>query len=200
MIVELEFVNRSFDRSGWDVIVFQRNLEAAGERELILVWKRIRRCGYLNRHPIRFPLALTVECADPWGNLTEQVGVEKAKSGALEPLARVTLDASGERVAVENQRPVGAIDATLCRTGRPLGRHTALVPGQDARFHFGFDLYFASHPAAEEGETLPWADVRKGSRCFRLHGIARGRVVMVGAGPGPHAAPLSFHLEEVERW
>lgn len=200
MIIELEFVNRSYDRSGWDVIIFQRDLEAAGDAELILVWKRIRRCGYLNRHPIRFPLDLTLECTDPWGNLTEQVALEAAAAGALEPVARVALDAAGEQVEVENQRPLGAIDATLCRAGRPLGRRTALAPGRQGRFHFGFDLCFASYPGAEEGETIPWAEVKGGGRCFRLHGISRARVVMVGAGPGPHAAPLSFHLEEEERW
>lgn len=204
MITYLELINRSFDRSGWDVVLFQRNLATPGDGEPVHLWHRIRHCGYGNRHPFRFCWDLSVECRDSWGNCTERLSAAASRTFKLIPDGFGTRLVAGEggrasAVTVSNGLAEGAIAASVYRSDWMLATQQAVHPGQTVRFDFDWGLYLASY-RPQENRDVEFARLAASSRRLNLFGIAKASILMLGAGPGPESKPLDFRLDDIVRW
>ncbi len=199
MQLQLNFINRSHDRSQTAIVLFQR--ETGCERPPV-AWKVIRHCGYACNHPFWFSTELELGIGDQHGNYSpRQAAAPGDVFSVVRPrqqhhLQREARDA-GAAISLRNAMPQGAINACLFNRGALLALRTNLTPGRQAVFQMAPALWIGAAADAEEGLPLSVATAKETYTELSLLGMARADIVMTGAGGGADAAPLRFCLENI---
>jgi hypothetical protein len=202
MDIQLNFINNSNDVTNSDVIIFQKNV-ATDFDELAVAWMVIRNCGFGDNHPFTFPMSMYVAVSDSWGNYTPQLA---ANNGELYSMQLTTsgdkLVASGSgtsprEVQVRNDLPIGAINASIYKSGKLLATKTSIAPQQKAVFEFKPTIWIGVASQIVQGQVMNSAIISNINTELSLLGIASADIIMTGGGPGPNSKSFAFNLENI---
>ena len=191
----VNFVNYSHSLPTPDIVLFQQ--DRLQPRELPVVWRVIRHCGYECTHPFRFSVEMQLGIFDAWGNRISQPKL-------LGPTDVVLADAGGGRsrtvvrpgtqdVVVSNSRDEGVLYAFLARDGRAVTPWRTLEPGTSTRFRVDFHLSLLPWNGLRVGEEIPRAALPDPSpgpssiSVLDLRGVASTDMYLLGGGHGPSA-------------
>lgn len=202
MLIQLNFINRSYDPRNAKIVIFQKN-EASGLDEPPVAWQVIEHRDVSYNQQFRFPTSMTVGASDSWGNHTPQIPAENGSmyhvelTGSGDTLSRCGPATSSREVQVRNDLARGTINASIYREGRLLAIRTNIAPGQKAVFEFRPNIWIGAAPQVTEGDLLDPAILSEINTELSLVGIVSADIVMTGGGPGPDAEPFTFHLENI---
>ncbi len=205
MDVKLTFINRTESPVNRDFVFFQKNLAAVFD-DLAVVWKVIADCGFDDRHPFSFPLAMGIGAQDSWGNPIG-LGQLPAKCGELfrvlerpsgSVIELVGPASSPTQMQLRSDFTRGAVNAQIFRDGRRLAVNN-LVPGQTAAFEFRPSLWVGAVTEMREGDLINSAILSTIDTELSLEGIASADIVATGGGRGREWQPIRFDLENVVR-
>ncbi len=201
-VTKLNLINQSNDQDNSEVLIFQRNA-ASDSDELAIAWTVIQNLGQGDNHPFDFPLELTVNATDAWGNYTPQFSAYPGDAYSME------LKASGDQlvfyppgaalptdIEVRNDLQVGAIDAYVYRDGKLLATWTGVAPGRKAVFTSNATIFIGVASQVQEGDVMNAAIISSINTELSLVGIASADILMTGGGAGPDD-PFQFQLQNV---
>lgn len=206
MKTELTFINRSYDVSRSDIVIFQPN-EAARGIQCPIAWKVIKRCPVDWSHPFIFSSELHVGIRDRERNFSPRVPVNPGTLVCVShrPSGSVALDLEKAEhpvgIYVENRLEAAGCDVEIYRDGRLLSHYQALKPRARAAFRFGHRIFVAAVSGINEGDPLRTSDLHWLTLTqLDLLGVTSTDIVMTGGGYGPDATPLRFHHYQVKTW
>ncbi len=115
--IKLNFINKSYDTNNSSVVIFQKNVNEDSDA-LQVAWTVIQNCGRLDNHPFNFPLNITVNAGDSYGNYSQQFFANEGQcfemikdaSGNILQLAK-TPSSNPSEIAISNNLSIGAISA-----------------------------------------------------------------------------------------
>lgn len=201
--IKLNFINHSNDTNNSDVVIFQKNV-AEDFSEIAVAWTVIQNCGVGGHHPFSYPMEVTVDACDSWGNYTVQLPapsgsafeVVKSPSGDVIQQSATSASSTSE-IDIRNQLNQGAINANVYRDGRLCATKTNISPGQKAVFTFKPTIWIGVVSQVEQGDVMNSAIISDINTEISLLGIASADIVMTGGGPGPSATPFTFTLQNI---
>lgn len=201
--IKLNFINRSNDTNNSSVVIFEKNV-ATGFDELAIAWTVIQNCAVGDNHPFTYPMGITVEASDAWGNFTSQQPAspgqlfEMVKNTSGDVLVSSNTSASSPEVyEIRNILQQGSINAYCFRDGRICASKTGIAPGEKAGFSFKPTIWVGVASEVEEGAVIHSAILSNINTEINLLGISRADIVMTGGGAGPDARPFQFNLENI---
>lgn len=202
--IELRLINNSIDVNTPTVVIFQKNI-ADPTGDTIVAWKVIENCATGWSHPFKFSLDLEVGAGDSWGNYTQAIPAYDGQAFEM-----VDTDAGHElvlsnntavnatEIEIWNKLEQGSLDAVVFRNSRVLARKAGISPGEKAVFEFYPKIWIGIVSQIEEGEVMNSTIVSSITTELSLLGVQSADIVMNGGGYGPEAAPITFHLENVQ--
>ncbi len=199
----LNFINRSNDRSNSEIVIFQKQ-EKTNFDELTIAWKVIKNCGQGDYHPFSYEYNLQITSGDSYGNFTypqtaypgDRYEMVLDPSGDI--LQKSTQRASSaSSVEVYNALSKGSISANIYRSGKLLATKNVVAPGQKAVFDFKPCIYVGVASEIQEGQIMDSAVLSNINKQIYLTGISSADLVMTGGGSGQNSTPFQFALENV---
>jgi hypothetical protein len=198
--IRLNFINRSKDTNDSQVLLFQKN-EAAAEGGPVIAWRVIAGCKPGQSFPFKFSHELSIAASDMYGTFTEQQPAVNGQRFTLEQVPggkALTADATGHprKVSFVNGLHEPA-SVNLYRNDRLLAMATGIGSGREVSFQLADSLWIGAVSLIEEGVIIHPEILKSVHQKLILTGIASADIVMSGGGPGSHATPFVFELENV---
>jgi hypothetical protein len=202
--VQLNFINNSEKIPNTNIVVFQKNIGGNSVvPETPVAWMVFPNEKGLS-HSFSYPFESTIAASDSYGKTTSKLNAENwnrfdmVSSAVGNELLLSPNQASGPRMEVYNELPVGAINAMVYKNGLLLAEKTSIGPGQFAGFAFEPTLYIILTNGIEQGEIMNTASISDINFQFSLLGISSADIVMAGGGTGTDATPIVFSLQNVK--
>ncbi len=206
MKTELTFINRSYDVSRSDIVIFQPN-EAATGVQCPVAWKVIKRCPVDWSHTFTFSSEFQAGIRDGDGNLSPRIPVTPGTLVTVSPrphgAVALDLEKAEDPVGIylESRLKSAGCDAEIYRDGRLLSRYPALASRTHVAFQFGNHIFVAATSGINEGDLLRLSDLHWLTLTkLDLLGVTSAEIVMTGGGYGSDATPLCFHIHNERNW
>lgn len=202
MNIKLNFINNSNIAFTNSVVIFQKNIASASGT--CVAWVVFDNPAKGIAFPFQYNYPRTVAASDNFGNVTTQLSApdgcrfdmtSSVKGNQLRLSTQPAIAPSA--IEVQNELPVGAINAMIYNNGLLCAQTTGIAPGQKADFAFEPNLYLSLANGVQQGDTVDATITANPNFMFSLMGIGSADIVMTGGGSGPDAQPIKFFMQNV---
>ena len=198
--IKLNFINESNDVNNREIVIFQKNVAESFD-EITVAWKVIKNCATGWEHPFQFPMQMSIEANNSWGDeiISSLQTIEEGQSFAVksgqsgDALEYIEQSESQTGVELQNNLGSGSLDARIYRGGKLLAHKKEISPSQKAVFEFKPILYIGVVSQVEEGQALDPAIMNSINNELSIQGLSSADIVMTGGGKDP----FNFELKNV---